>query len=212
MNRLDGFISQLDGLVVFLAASHQEVFQTIREHKLTWFPESQNPRLLKTFKSYGATVNNAAFLLGYAHFEAFLADLARDIFLQRPALLPQEKQVTVKEVLGAKSRGDILRLMIDREIRNVFYGKIESVRDYYQNRFQISWPNRPQIVVASRMRNCLMHNGARVDERLAEVCERAVGSRICLASEEVNEFGIMGRTFAREIWDEANRRHLKGAG
>jgi len=36
MNRCDIFISQLDSLVIFLAAAHKEVFQTIKQHELTW--------------------------------------------------------------------------------------------------------------------------------------------------------------------------------
>jgi hypothetical protein len=209
VNRLEVFISQLDGLVVFLSAAHAEVFQTIKQNELTWFPESQNPKLPETFESYRVTVSNAAFLLGYAYFEAFLADLARDIYLQRPTLLPREKQITFKEVLGTESKAEILQLMIEKEIRSVFYGKIETVRTHFDKIFHTPWPASTQIIEASRMRNCLMHNGGIVNEYLSEVSKRVVNSSIRLESDEVHGFGIMARTIARSIWDEANRRHFQ---
>ena len=212
MTRLEVFISQLDGLVIFLAASRREVFDTIKNHESTWFPESQDPRLPDTFESYRVTVANAAFLLGYAYFETFLADLARDIYTSRPILLPSDKKIGFKEVIAADSKADIIRAMIEIEIRSVFYGAIETVRDYFEKRFQVSWPDQAEIVLASRIRNCLMHNGGIVDERLAEIYNRGTEMRICLDAGEVHRFGIVARSFARTIWDDANRRHLQGTG
>jgi hypothetical protein len=214
MNRLEAFISQLDGLVVFLAAGHEEVFRTIQQHESAWFPESQNPTLPDTFDSYRVTISNAAFLLGYAYFETFLADLARDIYQHRPTLLPKEKQITFKEVLGSDSKPAIIRLMIEKDIRSVFYGPIEGVQRHFAERFVVAWPDDdiPEIVVASRTRNCLMHNGCLVDERLAEVCDRQLGSTIRLDPSAVHGFGIRARSFARAIWQDVNNRHLREAG
>ncbi len=214
MNRLEAFISQLDGLVVFLAAAYEEVFRTIQQHESAWFPESQNPTLPDTFDSYRVTISKAAFLLGYAYFETFLADLARDIYQCRPALLPQDKQITFSEVLGSDSKSAIIRLMIEKEVRAVFYGRIEGVQTHYAERFNVDWPDDdiPGIVVASRMRNCLMHNGCLVDERLAEVCERQLGTMIRLDPSEVHRFGIRARSFARAIWQDVNNIHLQEAG
>ena len=212
MKRCDIFISQLDGLVVFLAAAHKEVFQTIKQYELTWFPESQDPRLPATFESYQVAVCNGAFLLGYGYFEAFLADLAKEIYLRRPGMLPKDRQVTFKDVLGAGSKADIIRLMIEKEIRNVFSGPIEDVQNYFEQKLQLTWPMQTEILVASRLRNCLMHNGSLVDERLAEVCDRVAGSPIRLEVGEVHSFGIKARNFSRMIWDEAVQRHLRVAG
>lgn len=48
MTRFEIFLPQLDGLVVFLAAAREEVFDLIHTHELTWFPMSQDPRLPAT--------------------------------------------------------------------------------------------------------------------------------------------------------------------
>ncbi len=211
MNRLEAFISQLDGLVIFLAAAHEEVFRMIKQHELAWFSDNQDPNLPDTLESYREMIGNAAFLLGYAYFEAFLADLARDIYQHRPELLPKEKQITFKEVLLSNSKDTIVRLMIEKEIRSVFYGKIEDVQGYFANKFAIDWfdSDVPEIVVASRIRNCLMHNGEVVDERLAEVLDKQVGSQIRLQPSEVHKFGMRARSFAYTIWTDVNLRHLR---
>jgi len=212
MNRQEAFGAQLDSLVVFLTAAHDEVFQVIERQSGAWFPESQDPRLPDTFESYRVTVSNAAFLLGYAYFESFLADLARDIYLRRPEMLPKEKQITFKEVLGASSPDALLRMIIEKEIRSVFYGPIEDVRTHFAQKLQVAWPDEPDLVAASRLRNCLMHNGGLVDERAAAASQRVSGSPIRLEPADVHAFGIVGRRFSRAVWNEADARHFGRAG
>lgn len=207
--RYEAFVAQLDSLVIFLAAAHDEVFQTIRRNTQAWFPESQDAQLPETFESYRATVCNAAFLLGYAYFESFLADLARDMYLRRPEMLPKEKQVSFREVLEAMSPPSaLLRLLVEKEIRGVFYGSIEDVRSHFEQKLQVPWPDEPEIVVAARLRNCLMHNGGLVDERAAAASQRTLGSPIRLELAEVHAFGVMGRRLSRVLWDQAQARHL----
>src|ERR1039458_8602174 len=160
MTRLDVFLSQLDGLVVFLAAAHEEVFDIIHMHELTWFPMSQDPRIPETATAYKIAVSNAAFLLGYAYLESFLADVARQVYLRRPGMLPREHQLAYQEIVNAASKDELLLLMVTKEIRSVFGGSIEEVQRHFAQRLQIAWPDEPKIVVASKIRNCLMHKGA----------------------------------------------------
>lgn len=128
-------------------------------------------------------------------------------------MLSKNRQITFREVLGAaSSKEDIVRLMIEKEVRSVFSEGIEDVQNHFEQKLQISWPKLPEILVASQMRNCLMHNGGLVDQRLAEVCDRAVGSQIRLEANEVHGFGIKAREFAKTIWTEAERRHLGKVG
>jgi hypothetical protein len=77
MNRLEVLLTQFDGLVVFLPASSDEVFQLIRRKELPGFPSSQDPHAPETFEGCQTALCNAAFLLGYAYLEAFLADIVK---------------------------------------------------------------------------------------------------------------------------------------
>ncbi|MCL4692866.1 MAG: hypothetical protein KJ060_10200 [Candidatus Hydrogenedentes bacterium] len=209
MDRLQQLVCQLDGLVVLLAASHEEVFATIKSHEEIWFPSSQDPSLPDTFDAYRYTLSNAAFLLGYAYFEAFLADIARAIYLARPELLPKDRNLTYKEVLNFDSKDAIVSHMASQVVRSALYRSVEDIQEFFREKLHINWPDNPEIVVASRMRNCLMHNGGRVDERLAEVCSRDVGTEIRLMPDDVHGYGVEAREAAWSIWHEACEHHLK---
>lgn len=82
-------------------------------------------------------------------------------------MLPREHQLAYQEIVNTESKDDLLLLMVMKEIRSVFGGSIEEVQRHFVQKLQIAWPDEPKIVVASKIRNCLMHNGAAVDERLA---------------------------------------------
>ncbi|MBL8241598.1 MAG: hypothetical protein JNM66_29505 [Bryobacterales bacterium] len=208
---LDVFLKRLDGLVVFLAAAHEEVFELIHDKELTWFPMSQNPVAPETAKAYRHSISNAAFLLGYAYLETFLADIARQVYLRRPKMLPEEKQLAYKDIVAAESSGEILLLIVEKEIRSVFGGPIEDVQKHFERKLNIRWPNEPEIFTASRMRNCLMHNGGVVDPRLAGAAPTyPLGTLIELEPDNVHGYGLVARRFANGLWENAVRTHLRG--
>ena len=207
-NRLQAFISQLDRLVVFMAAGHSEVFDVIRDRASYWLQGTSVP---DTFLDYQDSVYNAAFLLGYAHFEAFLCDLTEDVYLRRPSLLPKKREVKYEDVLIHNTKEEIVLTMVNREIREVFSRKIEDVMQHFEQKLAVPWPSadRKPTIEASKIRNCLMHNGGVVDGRLADCgAHWAIGNAIRLDADRVHQFGIMGRRVATFLWDEATRRHL----
>lgn len=209
MNRLNAFQSQLDGLVVFLAAARSEVFELIHSNELTWFPHTQDPRAAETLEAYQTAVSNSAFLLGYAYLEAFLADIVRQAYRRRPRMLPAEKQVSYREVVAASSMDALLNRLTDREVRSVFAGSIEDVRKHFTEKLGVKWPNEPTIALAARIRNCLMHNDGRADERLVEFdASFSVEQRICLRPDQVHGYGLRARHFAAALWEDVMKRHL----
>lgn len=208
MSRLKSFISQLDGIVVLLAAAREEVFDLIHLHQLTWFPPTQDPLLPETADAYRIAISNAAFLLGYAYFESFLADIAREVYMRRPSMLPKDRQLSSQELLDAASKDDLVRLIIEKEVRSIFAGSIEDIQKHFQKKLGLRWPDESNVSVASRMRNCLMHNGGIVDARLASSSPLPLGSRILLDPDVVHDFGIAARSFAHELWEDVERKHL----
>src|ERR1019366_8211550 len=92
-----------------------------------------------------------------------------------------------QEIVNAASKDELLLLMVTKQIRSVFGGSIEEVQRHFAQRLQIAWPDEPKIVVASKIRNCLMHNGAIVDERLATAASSfSIGSKIQLDPGDVH--------------------------
>ncbi len=212
----DRIIAQLDTLVPFLALAREEVFDLIHDEHRQWFPAGQRGALPKTFLSYRTQVAHSAFLLGYSYFEAFLSDLAREVFRRRPMMLPQSKELKYSDVLNRKDYGQVLEYMVEREVVAIFYNSMEKIAEYFEDRLSLHWPrkgNKLFVVEASLVRNCIVHNGARIDRRLAEFSGRKEGAMISLDSSEVHSYGIEARDFAYKIYEQASKKHFrKGKG
>jgi hypothetical protein len=199
-------IKQIDGLVAFLALGHEEVFDVVREHYAEWVEEPQRETMPDSFGLFRAQVSNSAFLLGYSFFEAFLADVIRQIYNLRPIMLPKDKELKYHDILNANDYASVLAAMIDREVRAALYGSIEKVRSYFETKLNLDWPEFDRVVEVSRLRNCLIHNMGRADARLAEVSAWEDGQQIELTPDEVNELGLDVREFAEHLYAEAQKQ------
>jgi hypothetical protein len=132
------FVSHLDALVVFLALERDEVFTMLKEHVTAWFPEPQGPYLPGDVEHYRIQVCHSAFLLGYSYMEAFLADLARQVYRRHPAKLSSDKEVKCGDLVRAISDGDdVLTMLIEREIRRVFAGSMKDVLLHFRQRLDL---------------------------------------------------------------------------
>ncbi|MFO8007606.1 MAG: hypothetical protein R6V05_07730 [Candidatus Brocadiia bacterium] len=200
------FISQLDGLVAFLALAHEEVFTLVRRHYRDWVEAGQQDAVPDSFGLFQTQVANGAFLLGYSYFEAFLAYIIRRLYEANPRMLPCEKQLKFREVVDAGDYPSVLRKMVEKEVLSVMYGSVEDIRQYFQSKLSLPWPDSDRIVEASRLRNCLLHNNAVVDGRLAEVSDWDEGDEITLTPSQVHEFGLVARRFARQLYQQVTDR------
>ena len=172
MNLLERLTGQLDTLVSFLALGHEEVFDLLRTHEDAWFESGAAGAMPVSYDDFQAQLAHGTFLLGYSYFEAFAADLTREIYRARPSLLPRDKQLRYGDILAKPKRPNVIELMIEREVCDLFYKSITDVASHYSQRFSIVWPRVEDITEASLVRNCILHNGARVDDRLATAVSR----------------------------------------
>jgi len=79
-NLLDRLIGQLDTLIPFLEISRRSVFRLLRAKGYVWFYPDQRNAFPKTYQVYQKQVCHSALLLGFSYFEAFLADLIRQVY------------------------------------------------------------------------------------------------------------------------------------
>lgn len=214
MERLDyRLCEQLDTLIPFMHLASEEIFgHVLREHQ-SWMPVEHRKLMPDSYLNYERQVAHAAFLLGYAYFEAFVADLVRAILVARPQLLPGEKQLKYSDILAATSTAALKAQIIDREVVAVMYGSVDAIAKHFGSRFNIQWPvcprlKVPQIQEANFIRNCLLHNGGRADERLAALGKWKEGMEITLTTRGVNQFGMEGRSVALTLFEEACKHHL----
>lgn len=208
----DRIIRQLDTLISFLALAREDAFGLIRSDQGSELTTEQLDSLPHSYQEFRCQVSHSAFLLGYSYFEAFLSDLVREILLRRPNILPQERELKYRDVLDRKDYDSILKYMIDKEILAIFYGSAEKIGKYFEDRLNLPWPEydgQPAVVRASLVRNCIIHNGARVDSRLSEISDWDEGDQIELSPGDVHSFGLQARDFARQLWTAAVANHFR---
>lgn len=205
---LDRLITQLDSLISFLALSNEDAYAIIRDPHGALLTGNERQRLPDTFALYQAQVAHSAFLLRFSYAEAFLSDLVREMYHCRPEMLPRDKQLTFGDVLEQPDFDAVLSFMINREVFAVFYNSMEKIIEYFERKLHLQWPTADvdPVVEASLLRNCIIHNNARVDARLALRPRWSEGAPIVLSASDVHTFGMAARRVARSLHQQATAK------
>jgi hypothetical protein len=100
--------------------------------------------------------------------------------------------------------------MIEREIIDLFFKKMGDVIKYFDQKFNLKWPNEleEKTIESSLIRNCIMHNQNRVDYRLSDHSNFNLGDEIILTASDVHSYGIDVRIIVRELFDQASSNHF----
>ena len=209
-NLLDRVINQFDTLISFLAISHSDVFDLINRGKQVWLSQSQVSTFPDSYSVYKIQITHSAFLLGYSYFESFLADLVRQIYLSKPEMLPKEKQLKYSEILKSNNYEAIIELMVEKEIIDLFYKRMDAVIDYFRQKLRIEWLDKykDETIISSYVRNCIIHNLNKVDSRLAQISGYNQGDIIELNPIDVHSFGLKARYLVRYLFQQAQKRYF----
>lgn len=202
--------SQLDALVPFLSIAHSEVFDLVSGEYESWCNGGEHVPFPDTFEAFTSQIAHSAFVLGYSYFDAFLADLMREIYRSQPKILPLKKTLSFQDILGAGDYSGVLKKMIDNEVYEAMHGSILQIQRYYNDKFDILWPSvhLGDLETASLIRNCIVHNNALVDQKLAQKTGWEFGSRIKVSIEDVHRYGIAIRDVVDYVYNDAKERHL----
>jgi len=206
VNLYERLIGQLDTLVPFLALAHEQVFEVVLQEYSHWVSADDQEAIPDTYAVFENQISQAAFLLGYSYFEAFLADLIRQLYAHNPNMLPRDKQLSFAEVVRCSDYASVVERMIDKEILSVFYKSMEEVLEYFRDKLSIKWPDDHRMIEASLLRNCLVHTMGRADARLAHVSHWKEGQAIELTPEEVHDFGVEARAVAGALYEQVSKR------
>jgi hypothetical protein len=207
---LDRVISQLDTLVPYLSLAHREVFDLVKSQYDNWCRTPEEAPFPNTFDAFTVQIAHSAFVLGFSYADAFLGDLIRAIYSSHPKMLPQNKKLSFEAIVAAGDYDSVIARMIDHEVHEVMHNGIGDVAKYFNDRFSISWPESEleTIITASLIRNCIIHNNSIADNRLGERLGWTDGDHIVLSVSDVHGFGITARRVVRQIYAEAETRHL----
>ena len=208
---LDSLIDQLDTLVPFLALSREDVFQVLNDHRLTWFATNEEA-LPEAYAAYRKQINHAALLLGYSYFESFITDLLANVLRNRPLMLPRNKKVDYSEILDSPDIEALIDRLIQRELHDLHYKSMTDIITELRRRynFTITQEEEHGLVVASLIRNCIMHNSSCANSRLGSYDGYQESEEFELSTEDVHEYGIMLRSLVRRMYAEACENHDVG--
>lgn len=205
-------ILRLNYLIGLLDISSQQSYDKIKGHKLSAEFDSVGEIYSNQYPIYRNQITISAILLGYAYFEAFLSDLIIMCLSKNPKLLIPEgkaqikdKTITYQQLLLADSYEELVKNLIEKEVRNVMYKSVGEILDFLGRKLKLKWNGdvNDAIITANKIRNCCMHNNCIVDKGLAKNSRFVEGQEIELSSGEVHSFGLKARQFTRELWESA---------
>jgi hypothetical protein len=192
---------------MFLALGNEEIFRLIWDRHTTWVTEAQRGLIPNKLGTYQTQVAQAGFLLGYSYAEAFLNDVARQIYLMKPELLPGEEKIRFKEILGLSDYDNILRHMVETTLFLMLRGSMKEIIRHFEAVLHLHLGDKDKqgMIEASMIRNCVIHRMAIADDRLAELSPRWFRDKpIELTVGDVHEFGIVARRVATLIRDQVS--------
>lgn len=206
INRL---IRQLDTLIPFIALSYEDVFRLLNNERAVWFSNNQEA-LPRAYEVYRKQINHSALILGYSYFENFLNDLIYNVLKSRPSMLPKNKTVTYSDILKRNTIDEVIEAMINKELLELFYKSMSDIVIELRNKynFTIKDDEKDLLCKGSLIRNCIIHNSSRADNKLANFEGYDAEQEFEISSSELHSFGIILRQIARRIYKEAEDKHL----
>lgn len=194
-------IGQLDTLVPFLALAHQEVFEVVSAGFGNWYSDERVETLPDSYDSYTEQVAHAAFLLGYSYLETFVSDVISAVYDARRDLLPEDKQLRFGDVTALNDFQQVIDRMIDHTIDSM--NSLERKVDHIEKRLGIRVGLENEVRDAHSARNALIHNAGLMDRKDSYSGRWKQGDRISMSPDDVHEFGMMAREYARELIQRA---------
>lgn len=203
---------RLNYLIGLLDISSQQSYDKIKGHKILDEVASVGEIYSNQYSIYRNQITISAILLGYAYFEAFLSDLMIMCLTKNPKILIPEgktqikdKTITYQQLLLADSHEQLVKDLIEKEVRNIMYKSMPEILDYLERKLKLTWDKsiNNEIVIANKIRNCCMHNNCIADKGLAKDPRFVEGKEIELTSSSVHSFGLKARQLSRELWESA---------
>lgn len=168
-----------------------------------WFFQAFRPGLFDLDRDLPSFVYEMAIVHSYAMFETYLSDLLRARLLAHPQLMGGQHQVKYEQIFEASSKADLMDAMIEREVRELTY--LPFLRLVQKMRDKLGFDSLTEqyddlVSYLVLLRNGLMHNGGRVDARLASAKpDLHEGEKLSVAMVDVSNAVNVLRKFAYEI-------------
>ena len=168
-----------------------------------WFFRAFRPGLFDLDKDLPPFLYEMGVVNAYTMFEEYLSDLLRARLRQHPRLMGNQRKLDYEEVFDASSKDDLISMMITREVREFMYlpliGLLQKMRERLGFRALVEQYDQDAHSI-SLIRNCLLHNKGKADQKLAAVTDKyRIGVSIVLTMDDVNDVVHILRKFAYAI-------------
>ena len=164
-----------------------------------------------------------------SHFDSFIADLIRALFLIKPDVLnSSEKKLTFSELLKFKDLESAREYIIEKEIESVMRESHTAQFDWLENKFNIklrvNLPSWPKFIEITERRNLYVHCNGLISSQYLTVCaqnevilgkELKVGQRLVLNQEYFeNAYHVLfeiGVKLANVLWRKLIPEEIENA-
>jgi len=117
-----------------------------------------------------------------ANLENYVADVVRIRLRSHPAQVGLKKQITVSDVLDSDSRESLIDKIVEGELYRLMHEPLVAILESLRARLGLRGLTTEfdsAIEILSMIRNCLIHNGGKVDSKLASLdSSQSVGQPI----------------------------------
>jgi hypothetical protein len=141
-----------------------------------YFFQAFRPALFDLEKELPPFLYQMALVHAYTVFENYLSEVIRLRLRKHPALAGLGKQVVLSEIIESSSREELINDVVDREVKRLMYEPLIAILEALRSRLgfrTLTTVFDQQLQLLSLTRNCIIHNAARVDPRLAAVMPSA---------------------------------------
>ena len=135
-----------------------------------YFFEAFRPALFDLEKRLPTFLLRMALVYGYTLFENYLTHVIRRRLTEHPAALGAEKHVTYRQVIESTSKEELIEKLVDRELYQLMHESIGVILGKLRARLGFRSLTEQHDEAVSRLsliRNCLMHNAAKVSSQLS---------------------------------------------
>jgi hypothetical protein len=153
----------------YVAAGAKVTVWELPEDEFHFF-EAFRPALFDLEKRLPRFLLGMALVYGYTLFEDYLAQVIRGRLTEYPAQMGAEKHVTYRQILESASKEELLEKLVDRELYQLMHEPVCAILGRLRSQFglrSLTEQYDDAVCRLSMMRNCLMHNAAKVSSQLA---------------------------------------------
>lgn len=143
-----------------------------------------------------------------AYLEAVMQDLQRCIYKNNPTLLPEEKEIKLKDIVNKSTMDEMLNYLIEKQLEKSGYDKITNQIERLNNKpfllkISIKKNEINELNTFIAIRNLILHNGSRITNEYLELDKKSkykIGDVICLERKKINELFLYVEKVAVEIF------------